>query len=255
MVKNQNIIWLVAIVALILLGMQVQKNYDVFSILSTGEYRANQDCTFITNLAPTYPYYNSNSWITINGVAYGYYGYSTFSCDNAEATKLSVKTLEGYDICTRAGDNYVGRVYIREDNKGIIFDKNEPEAASAVLSCIPVCKSVCTCASSTCKGTTCSDGCGGTCPGIKTCTVVTNCTSSWTCTSWSQCVNNKQTRTCSDSNLCEPSSSSIKPPTTQTCSESCPTLASLTTQANSWIAGTITFSQLINYANSWATCS
>ncbi len=45
------------------------------------------------------------------------------------------------------------------------------------------------------------------------------CQENWDCTSWSSCINNQQTRTCSDLNNC--GTTLNKPPVTQSCTTSC----------------------------------
>ena len=107
------------------------------------------------------------------------------------------------------------------------------------------CMANCACAASTCVGSTCGDGCGGTCSGTlapncgsrvcgpvpngcgsscgtclpgKICSdgqCITPCTENWTCGNWGSCVNNQQTRTCTDSNSC--GTTNNRPPLTQTC--------------------------------------
>jgi hypothetical protein len=65
---------------------------------------------------------------------------------------------------------------------------------------------------------TCGDG---TCNGTETCSACAadcgacSCTPNWTCTAWSACVNNTQTRTCTDSNNC--GTTAGKPAENQSC--------------------------------------
>jgi len=74
--------------------------------------------------------------------------------------------------------------------------------------CIPDCS----CASNTCVGNTCSNGCpSGTCSGTKSCT----CTPNWQCTAWSTCSGGTQTKTCTDANDC--GTTSGKPAESKTC--------------------------------------
>ncbi len=72
--------------------------------------------------------------------------------------------------------------------------------SDAMKDCTEVCNPDSSCASNTCIGNSCSDGCGGSVPGTKDCTP--SCTTDWQCTDWSICSASIQTRTCTDSNTC-----------------------------------------------------
>lgn len=77
------------------------------------------------------------------------------------------------------------------------------------------CMPDCSCATDTCTGETCSDGCSGTCAGTKNCDsggggspggsssssskpeeTQTNCSTEWICGDWSDCINDRQKRYC-----------------------------------------------------------
>jgi hypothetical protein len=128
--------WIVMlVVSLILVGMYAQYKFPLFSVLPSGQYRSNSDCTFITNVPSGGSYKQTGAWISVKigsqMMAHGYSGYSTYSCDSSDATKLPFKTIEGYDICTRIG--YGTRMYIREGNFGLVFDTSK--GADAITSC------------------------------------------------------------------------------------------------------------------------
>ncbi len=81
----------------------------------------------------------------------------------------------------------------------------------------PPCISDCSCAANTCTGQTCSDGCGGTCSGTKTCTVTNPGLANWSaCSSNSQCSSNWCGCNGSSTMLCLPNSNYPK-----TCVSAC----------------------------------
>jgi hypothetical protein len=152
-----------------------------FSILPSGQYRANPTCTFLTNNAEGGLYKTSGVWITLDDgtgkKGFGYNGYSSFMCSQSGATILPVTTPEGYRMCTRLG--YSGRIYLEEGNYGVIFESSQ--GSSATL----------------------------------TCTSNPTCTESWTCGSWAACTSGISLRSCTDSNNCGTTIS--RPATSQSC--------------------------------------
>lgn len=132
---KQGYIVLIIVIILLLVGMYFQYKFPIFSLLANGEYRANSDCSFITNVPSGDTYRQNGAWISLNTGSgmdgYGYAGYSTFSCTSSTAIMLSTKTIEGYDLCLR--EDYPTRVYLREGNFGLFFDSSN--GGDAITSC------------------------------------------------------------------------------------------------------------------------
>jgi len=158
MAKSNIGLWLIAIVAVLIIGMMAQKQYELFAILPTGEYRANSDCTFITNIEEGSNYREKYGYIVADGDGdgnidiYVYNGYSSYNC---LAENIIGTTLEGYNICTRPGYDPLTRVYIRVGIYGIIFvtygsyyDEILPIAQEDITMCTTPCpvsdQTVCT---------------------------------------------------------------------------------------------------------------
>jgi hypothetical protein len=139
--------------------MYLQYKFPIFSILPSGNYRSTSDCSFLTNVPTGQSYRQSGAWVSLdknggnNLVGYGFTGYSTFSCSDSSASLIPVKTVEGYDICTRSG--YPTRIYIREGNYGLVYDSSQ--GSSAITSCSGSC--IPSCLNKQCG----DDGCGGSC--------------------------------------------------------------------------------------------
>ncbi len=234
----------IAIVAIFILGIFTQKNYNLFS-----SYPA--DCKFITNVDPYTSRYtsygNSANWIAIdynNDGTKEAFGYTTSSSSSARLSSCgrdSGSTLLVQDFNSYGDDIYyyytggTDRVYVCSPDgynaRGFIKGANE--ASNAVLTC-GTCTPSNACASSTCIGSTCTDACGNSYQGTKTCT--TACTSGQkeclTSTSYRQCSNGvwSGSLSCASGQTCSQGVCSTTPPT-------CPT-----------------FNDVINYASQWVGC-
>ena len=74
------------------------------------------DSNFDTNSIGDYR--QTGIWISIEGKTYYYFRYSTYDC---LPENIFLYTPEGYPICTRPGYDISDRVYLQQDNWGIIF--------------------------------------------------------------------------------------------------------------------------------------
>lgn len=275
--NNQAMFWIIGILALIGIGMYIQNKYEIFSILPTGQYTANTDCTFITNvdsLETRYSgYQNTGIWISTNlpstGMAsFGYkskgegYGQRAGCCGGGT---LSNYNLLIEDINSAGDDIYFYRfsnanladICICSAN-GYYFShlyQNYGSASSAVTSCGTDQFSCSIVGQKICIDTTKYKECLANLQlsGLKYCSAGTSCTNgecSATCTPNCACASSTcTTSTCSNGcgGTCPGTKTCTTPPV-------CVTLTELTAYANQWVAGSITFSQLITYANSWVSC-
>ena len=145
MANNYPIFLIIGIIGIVLLFFFQPTIFGAGAVLPSGQYSANNDCSFITNVALGDSYKQNTAgstigaWVALdNGMVagkrgFGYSGYSSFSCTQTGAIMLPFKTPEGYDVCSRTG--YDNRVYVRYNNEGLIFETNEVEAQSAILNC------------------------------------------------------------------------------------------------------------------------
>ena len=276
MTKENNMIIVIGAI-LIIAAVIYLPGLTQFALLPSGQYRSNADCSFITNVPEGQPYQQSGAYVSINHVAYGSTGEVTsFLCNNAEATMLSIKTIEGYDICTRTG--YSGRVYVQEANYGRIFETasapsdastqcqiTDPLYCTADANCVPVagCHPA-SCINSnffvppdTSKGEIiCSQSCSGPldcgaghCGCVANrCAVVPTCVENWQTSSWSSCVSGIQTRTATDLNSC--GTITNKPTIQQSCTTQV-TTQDVITASESWVNKQTTLSNVINIAKQW----
>ncbi len=102
--------------------------------------------------------------------------------------------------------------------------ENKQNFPSLTVNIGTTCTPNCACAANTCTGSTCADGCSGTCPGTKTCTSCTDTCSSkgFTCGTQTICSSSVNCGTCSSGQTCSLSGTCItgECPTGQTkCSD------------------------------------
>lgn len=151
----------------------------------------------------------------------GYYQFTKTSCTDECTSGSSGCNGTGQRwSCGEANDNDIclDKVYTN-CNTGYICSSGN---------CIPNCSNECTSGQIGCNSTTqrwtcgendsdpCLDRVLTNCQSGYQCSSGTcGCTPNWTCGSWTSCVNNNQTRTCTDSNNC--SVNTNKPATSQYC--------------------------------------
>lgn len=247
---NKNGIWIViAILALIAVGMFVQQRYDIFAIIPNGGFVANEDCTFITNIdnggswAITDYSISSHKWISVDvngdGILESFAGSTSVSsnqpgiCESTNyrttSSYLPVIAFGGYRLKYGTSIYDVGqpaRLIICGDSNLYEYKANYGDSNLAVTQCSGECIPNWECSdwtlcSSDLQTRICSDanGCGSTLNKPIESKSCTSCTPNWIVGSWGTCTNNIQTRTVTDANGC--GSNTGKPVVAQSCIPTC----------------------------------
>lgn len=203
------------------------------AVLPPGEFRANDDCTFITNIIeePGFYYRERDGWISADAgtgmKGFGYAGYSSLMCGVASQLNVipGVTTPEGFAVCTNPsyGDS---RIYLGSPGRAFFRD-DKPEASQAILSC-----------GSTCTDTSWSPSTSTVCSGTQF-TQASNCGNERNAVGTMDC---SVPPVCGDG-VCDPGE--ICP---ADCGSSCPTMAEVTScrvlgdsellmAASNWLSG------------------
>lgn len=248
--NSKNGIWIIiAVLALVLIGALVQKNYGFpFSIYNIGGYSANPECTFITNIDSLEARYstfdNTGAWISIDvnsdgvldkfGKSGSGEGYGARAVGCGRTGSSAVLLIDNYNS---AGDDiyyYNSKIYVCQESgyHFVTFAQNHGASNIAINTCdVPSQEFQCTApGQSVCHDLehhqTCNSNLqlSGLLPCAYGCDVLTGnckssgeptCTEHWTCGSWTTCNNQQQSRTCYDSNNC--GTTNDEPITTQYC--------------------------------------
>jgi hypothetical protein len=139
MKKVHPIIFIVAVSVFLFVFATEFTVQGSIATLFQGDFRSNQDCTFITN-ARTNEYGNVGVWISVDRDSnarkegYGFAGYSNVVCTQNLYASLITRTVEGQDVCVI--NSYPTKVFITTGtNQSLTFDSTEPEANNAILNC------------------------------------------------------------------------------------------------------------------------
>lgn len=178
--------WMFGVIVLIfIVGAFTQKSYGLFSVLPTGEYSAPSDCSFITNTNPYTSRYtsynNAGAWIAIdtnNDGTKERYGRRSSGTTTGSHGNLLIEDYNSYgdDIYKNLDGS---QIRVVNGQSFTSFEKDYGAASNAIISC------------------------------------TTSCTENWQCESWSSCVDEIQTKTCTDLNNC--GTVIDRPPISQSC--------------------------------------
>lgn len=209
----------------ILIIILVGGSFGIMGVLPPGEYRPNEDCTFITNAEDGASYGNSQAWITLDAgggmIGYGYSGTTTLDCDPRYTTMISTKTIEGYDICKRNGYGY-SRLHILAPGNAYQYEDDDPQASNAILEC--PCEPDCSNAPNVCEGQSFPSGCEGVfCYGTMCCDTTWTPPTSDYCVGveFTQTSNCGNTRTATGTTCCPDCTCSYTTCNGDTCDDGC----------------------------------
>lgn len=119
----------------------IMPNKDITINIKTYHLQELLQVIFRQNWHPGDLIHDDGNWVaidltgdgTLNGA--GYDGYSSYK---PLPENIIGYTVEGYPVYTRPGYEPTERIYILEDNLGVIFKMSDPDAANAILSSEPV---------------------------------------------------------------------------------------------------------------------
>jgi hypothetical protein len=240
MARNEYMWIMIAIVALVVVGMFIQSKYDVFAILPAGQCNAYSNNLFTTSVNPLASSYDdyagTGAWVAIDTNSDGVkeeFGYSSRAQTSSTSgmaecgggTAANKGTLKVENFNTAGDDIYYYQstnanwIYVCAANKQTAryFNQDNANSANAMQSCGGTTPVTCT------NGQTQSCSAANTCAGTQTCTN----------NAWGACTTTLQK--CSDGS----------------CQASCPGTG---TGGTIVVPACPSTADLLNYGNRWLTC-